>query len=182
MRTKDSFAFQWLKTTICPYHWVYLRMPEASSPKYEMHSEAGLFATAALQTWRRKMATACERDSWRYEAAPWGGKENFHLHLVLRVQVVSCVWLCTVCGCFCVCTYVPECTLLCIPSGCQTMFDNLYLYFHFSFSDICQRSMSVMRDRSKVSKHEHSQTSEAFYKHEKYEKTKSNQNESWKLN
>lgn len=86
-----------------------------------------------------------------------------------------CVWLCTVCECFCVCTYVLY--LLCIPSCCQTMFDNLNLYFHFSFSDICQRSMSLMRDRSKVSKHERSQTSEAFYKHEKYEKTKSNQNE-----
>lgn len=38
-------------------------MPEGSSPKYEMHSEAGLFITAALQTWHRKMATARERDS-----------------------------------------------------------------------------------------------------------------------
>lgn len=49
-------------------------MPEASSPKYEMHSEAGLFVTAALQTWRRKMATACERDSDGMK--PLHGEEN----------------------------------------------------------------------------------------------------------
>lgn len=156
-------------------------MPEASSPKYEMHSEAGLFVTAALQTWRRKMATACERDSTVWSRS-MGRKTKFSFtSCVKSTGCLICVWLCTVCGCFCVCTYVPECTLLCIPSCCQTMFDNLNLYFHFSFTDICQRSMSVMRDRSKVSKHEHSQTSEALYKHEKYEKTKSNQNDTIKF-